>query len=114
MGLSTPLRGGESGSLSVASISPIWTDPLGLLLIGTVFFAGFVAGILWARSRLEKWLSKMMANKTKKIESIHLRRLGLQQIVVLVRGVLHWVSVVMLAIAAVSYTHLTLPTKRIV
>lgn len=74
-----------------------------LLLIGTVFFGGFVLGTWWTRRRVEKWLSKSMADKTKKIESIHLRRLGLQQIIVLVRGVLHWVSVLVVAVAALIW-----------
>lgn len=90
---------GESGNGIVAW----WRDPMVLLLIGTIFFTGFVLGVWWTRSRVQKWLSKTMANKTKKIESIHLRRLGLQQIIVLVRGVLHWISVLLVGVAAVVW-----------
>ena len=87
-----------------ASGGTIWgLQPMVLLLIGTGFFAGFVLGIWWTRSRVEKWLSKSMADKTKKIESIHLRRLGLQQIIVLVKGVLHWISVLLVGLAAVVW-----------
>lgn len=73
------------------------------LAIGTVFFIGFVVGVIWGRGRLQKWLSKTLANKTKAIESIHLRRLGLQQIIVLVRGMLHFASVVVLLLATIAW-----------
>ena len=79
------------------------SDPLIWLGVGTVFFVGFVAGVFWGRGKLQKWLSKSLANKTKAIESIHLRRLGLQQIIVLVRGLLHFASVVLVLIATIAW-----------
>ena len=79
------------------------SDPIMWLAIGTVFFIGFVVGVIWGRGKLQKWLSKSLANKTKAIESIHLRRLGLQQIIVLVRGMLHFASVVVLLLATIAW-----------
>lgn len=69
------------------------------LTLGTVFFLGFVAGVIWGRGKLQKWLARRVADKSKGITSIHLRRLSLQQFIVFVRGILHATSVVVLVVA---------------
>lgn len=79
------------------------SDPVMWLTVGTIFFVGFVIGVIWGRGKLQKSLSKVLANKTKGIESIHLRRLGLQQIIVLVRGMLHFASVVVVLLATIAW-----------
>jgi small-conductance mechanosensitive channel len=75
-------------------------NPMLWLALGTVFFLGFVAGVIWGRGRLQKWLARTVADKSKSIASIQLRRLGLQQFVVFVRGTLHAASVVLLVAAS--------------
>lgn len=90
-------------SVSLLAFVSRESDPLLWLAVGTVFFIGFVAGVFWGRGKLQKSLSKILANKTKGIESIHLRRLGLQQIIVLVRGMLHFVSVVVVLLATIAW-----------
>ncbi|GAB5559607.1 MAG: hypothetical protein SynsKO_12540 [Synoicihabitans sp.] len=79
------------------------SDPWLWLFAGTLFFVGFVFGVLWGRGRVQKWLSKALADKTKGIGSIQLRRLGVQQIVVLVRSLLHAASIVVLVIASLAW-----------
>lgn len=74
-------------------------NPMLWLALGTVFFLGFVAGVIWGRGKVQKWLARTVADKSKSITSIHLRRLGLQQFIVFVRGILHATSVVVLVVA---------------
>ena len=73
------------------------------LALGTGLFLGFVMGVIWGRGRLQKWLARAVADKSKSITSIPLRRLSLQQFIVFVRGILHATSVVMLVVATVLW-----------
>lgn len=78
-------------------------DPLLWLALGTVFFVGFVLGVIWGRGRLQNWLGRIVADKSKGITSVHLRRLGLQQFIVFVRGILHAVSIVLVVAASLLW-----------
>lgn len=78
-------------------------DPLLWLALGTFFFAGFVLGVIWGRGKLQNWLGRVVADKSKSIASVHLRRLGLQQFIVFVRGILHATSVVLVVAASLLW-----------
>ena len=80
-----------------------WDGTLGWLAIGTIFFAGFVVGVMWGRSRLQNLVGRVLASRARQIESLQLRRLGLQQLILLVRGLLHGVSWVIMVCAAILW-----------
>lgn len=69
------------------------------LALGTGLFVGFVLGVIWGKGRLQSWLGRLAADKTKGIASFHLRRLSLQQFIVFLKGILQGASFVLLFVA---------------
>ncbi len=81
---------------------PVQQSPA-LARVGHGFFIGFVLGVIWGRGRLQQWLARAVADKSKGITSLQLRRMSLQQFVVFLRGILYAGSVVVLVVATILW-----------
>ncbi len=101
----TPVIGWAQGGVveEVESSFAGWEHPVQALGWSTLAYVAAIFVIIWGRRWLLRALAKLAASKSKHIESLRLRRLGLQQIVVLMRTMLQLASVVLLLLVTLLW-----------